>query len=180
MKGRGLLLVAGLAAGLLVACDGEPEVASLPPPEEPDGEAIGYFCGMVVADHPGPKGQIFLEGQEEPIWFSSVRDLLAYTLLPEESKRTEALYVNDMAQVENWQQPEPGTWIAAQEAHYVVGSSARGGMGAAEIVPFSDGAAAERFREQHGGAIFGFGEVPDDYVLGAGDGPPITGEEEEG
>lgn len=166
-----LLLPAMVAGSLLAACDGDPEVAALPPPQEPGAESIGYFCGMTVADHPGPKGQIFLEGRSEPLWFSSVRDVLAYTLLPEESQETAAIYVNDMAQVRDWQNPEPGTWMAARDAYYVVGSSARGGMGAMEIVPFSERAAAERFRDEHGGRVFGFEEVPEDYVLGAGDGP---------
>jgi hypothetical protein len=50
-----------------------------------------------VLDHPGPNGQIFIKGQAEPVWFASVRDTVAFTLLPEEPKDVTAIYVNDMA-----------------------------------------------------------------------------------
>ncbi|MEX2628854.1 MAG: nitrous oxide reductase accessory protein NosL [Tistlia sp.] len=169
---RSLLLALGLAGGL-AACDDDRQAAVAPPPQEPGPEAIGHYCGMTVADHPGPKGQVFLEGASEPLWFSSVRDVLAFTLLPEESKAVAAIYVNDMGLVEDWERPEPETWVAAQDAVYVVGSDLRGGMGAQETVPFSDRAAAERFRDRHGGEIFAFGAVPEDYVLGPGEGPPL-------
>jgi copper chaperone NosL len=168
---RALVLAGSLAAGL-AACDGEGQVAEAPPPQEPGAEAVGYYCGMTVADHPGPKGQVFLEGRDDPLWFSSARDLLAFTMLPDESKAVAALYVNDMSRAQDWDRPDPGSWVRADEAVYVVGSDRRGGMGALETVPFSDRAAAERFRAQHGGSLFAFGEVPEEYVLGPGEGPP--------
>ncbi|SMF21585.1 copper chaperone NosL [Tistlia consotensis] len=168
LKAPALLLLALVAGAALAGCDGKRDVAAPPPPQEPGVEAVAYFCGMAVADSPGPKGQIFLAGQSRPLWFMSVRDTLAYTMLPEESKAVAAIYVNDMARARNWEHPEPGAWVAARDAVYVVGSSARGGMGAAEAVPFSDWAAAERFRAERGGTIYGFAEIPQDYVLGEG------------
>jgi copper chaperone NosL len=128
---------------------------------------------MLVADHPGPKGQIFLEGAATPIWFTSVRDTLAFTRLPEEPKNLAAIYVNDMGKAANWEHPGPGTWIAASGAFFVAGSDARGGMGAPEIVPFGDRSAADRFRAEHGGEIYALDEVPEHYVLGARE--PATG-----
>lgn len=163
-----VVLVAGLA---LAACDDEPQAVEAVPPQEPGPEAIGHYCGMIVADHAGPKGQIFLDDRQSPIWFSSVRDTLAFTMLPEEPKNVAAIYVNDMAKATDWVQPEAGTWIPARDAVFVAGSDARGGMGAAEIVPFGDKAAAERFRAQRGGQIYAFGEVPAAYVLGPSEAP---------
>ena len=49
---------------------------------ELDADAIGYYCNMTVANHPGPKGQAFVAGKDAPLWFSSVRDTLAFTRLP--------------------------------------------------------------------------------------------------
>src|SRR5690606_9005576 len=63
----------GLALVVLAAC-GDTEPAPPPPPVEVTGEATGHYCGMLLQDHEGPKGQIHLVGREEPIWFSSVRD----------------------------------------------------------------------------------------------------------
>lgn len=167
MRLFGIALVALTLSLGLVSCDDAPEVAQPVSPQEPGPEAVGHYCGMIVADHAGPKGQIFLEDREAPIWFSSVRDTLAFTMLPEEPKNIRAIYVNDMGQAKNWQSPEPGTWVAAKDAVFVVESDARGGMGGPEIVPFGERAAAERFQEEHGGSIVAFGEVPEHQVLGA-------------
>ena len=51
------------------------------------------------------------------------------------------MYVNDMG-VARWEAPEPGTWIDANGAWYVIGSDRMGGMGVPEAVPF----AAARYR----------------------------------
>ena len=162
--GRFILLA--LAAGLLAACDAEPEAAAPAAPVEVTAEATGRYCGMLLADHEGPKGQIHLAGRDEPIWFSSVRDTIAFTRLPEEPKNIAAIYVNDMGVARNWRQPEPGTWTEAREAWFVIASSRRGGMGAPEAVPFSDKAAAEAFRIAHGGQVVRFDDIREDYVLG--------------
>lgn len=155
-----------LLAASLMACSDDEVARVAPPPAELTGEAIGYFCNMIVANHQGPKGHIFLEGQPEPVWFSSVRDTLAFTRLPEESRRIEAIYVNDMARA-SWEQPEAGTWIDARQAWFVVGSARAGGMGAPEAVPFSAREAAEAFATAEGGAVMAFSEVPDSAVLGS-------------
>ena len=164
------ILMLGVMAAL-ATCGESQDSANLPSPREPTREAIGHYCGMIVVEHPGPKGQIFLKGEQEPLWFSSVRDTLAFTLLPEEPKTIAAIYVNDMAKATNWDQPEPDTWVNARRAVFVVGSDARGGMGALETVPFSNKAAAESFQVAHGGSIYAFGEIPEHFVLGP-DGSP--------
>lgn len=153
-------------ASILLGC-GDQQISEIPKPREVDADATGYYCHMTVADHLGPKGQIFLEGQEAPIWFTSARDTLAFTMLPEEPKNIAAIYVND-AGATDWDHPAPGTWIDAREAWYVIGSSKVGGMGAPEAAPFGDQAGAEAFAASHGGQVVKFADVPRDYVLGAG------------
>jgi copper chaperone NosL len=162
----GKFILVALAAGLLAACDAEPEAVAPVAPVEVSADATGRYCGMLLADHEGPKGQIHLAGSEEPLWFSSVRDTIAFTRLPEESKDIAAIYVNDMGEAQDWAQPEPGTWTEARDAWFVIESSRRGGMGAPEAVPFSDEAAAEAFRSAHGGQLVRFDDIPEDYVLG--------------
>ncbi len=156
----------GLAMLLATGCDragpaGPPPVAA----EVPD-DASGHYCGMLLSDHEGPKGQIHLESREEPIWFSSVRDTVAFLRLPEEAKDVSAVYVNDMGLARSWEHPEPGTWVDAREAWFVVESTMQGGMGAPEAVPFSTQPAAEEFRDEHGGRVVRLDGIADDYVLG--------------
>jgi copper chaperone NosL len=159
-------ILVALAAGLLAACDAEPEAVVSVAPVEVSADATGRYCGMLLADHEGPKGQIHIAGSDEPLWFSSVRDTIAFTRLPEESKDIAAIYVNDMGAAQNWAQPEPGTWTEARDAWFVIESSRRGGMGAPEAVAFSFEGAAETFRTAHGGKLVRFDDIPEDYVLG--------------
>jgi copper chaperone NosL len=172
VKRAAILLLTGL---FLVACDETPEVAAVPDPQEPTRDAIGYYCNMIVVDHIGPKGQIFLTDREEPIWFTSVRDTIAFTMLPEEPRNIAAAYVHDIGRTD-WDRQAPGTWVRAREAWYVVGSPMRGGMGAPEAVPFGDRAAAEAFADEHGGTVVAFADIPSEAILGDVDPPPMNHE----
>lgn len=160
-----LILGAAMAAMTFAGCSGE-EPLEVPAPFALTEEAIGRYCGMNVLEHPGPKGQIVLGRIPEPIWFSSARDAVAFTMLPEESKNIVAIYVSDMAQAPDWDSPGAENWIDARTAFFVIGSSAKGGMGASETVPFSTQAAAESFAQAHGGDVVPFEAIPVDYVLG--------------
>lgn len=160
-----VVAVALLAAGL-AGCDRRQAERPRPSPSEVLAEATGYYCGMRLAEHEGPKGQVYLASRSDPIWFSSVRDTIAYTRLPEERRDIVAIYVNDMGRVRNWEQPEPGTWTDARTAWYVIDSTLRGGMGAPEAIPFSEEDAARAFRDRNGGTIVRLDDIPDEYVLG--------------
>lgn len=154
---------------LLAACGDDDTPATAPPPVTPDREAITYFGRMILVDHQGPKAQIHLESQEEPLWFPQVRDAVAFTLLPGEAKDITAVYVTDMAVSQGWDDPQ--VWIPAARAVYVIGSQRRGGMGAPEAVPFSDRARAEAFAADNGGRVVAWQDIPEDYVLGQDDTP---------
>lgn len=158
-----LSIVLAIFLSIAVGC-GEDETAT-PEAQNITRDAVGYFCNMIVADHLGPKGQVFLKSQADPLWFSSVRDAIAFTLLPGEPKDIAAIYVSDMARA-NWDAPEPDTWIDASGAWYVIDSKRMGGMGAPEAVPFSDQAAAEGFALEFGGAVVAFEDIPDGFILG--------------
>lgn len=153
----------GIALLCLAGCSGESPDPP-PPAAELGADDIGYYCNMIVVNHDGPKGQIFLTGRNEPLWFTSVRDTLAYTMLPDEPRNIAAIYVNDMGRA-SWDQPEPGTWIDARQAWYVLGSEMTGGMGAPEAVPFRERAAADAFAARHGGEVLVFDTVPEDRIL---------------
>ncbi|MBR0847928.1 nitrous oxide reductase accessory protein NosL [Bradyrhizobium diazoefficiens] len=169
---RAFLVSALLLAVVLTGCD-EKQVAKLPPPHRMTAELIGHYCGMNILEHPGPKGQIFVASLIEPVWFSSARDTIAFTVLPDEPKDILAIYVSDMGKAPSWDKPGPDNWVEARKASFVIESRARGGMGGDEAVPFSERAAAEKFVAENGGRIVSFADVPRDYVLGSGnDGAP--------
>ena len=157
------LALAVLVALLLSACK---EEAAKPEPQTLTDEAIGRYCGMMLAEHEGPKGQVFIQGISEPLWFSSVRDAVAFTLLPEEPKDIAAIYVSDMGAAVSWADPGSDNWTDARTASFVIGSSAEGGMGGAEAVPFADRARAETFAAETGGQVVPFDAIPPEYVLG--------------
>jgi len=154
-----------LAFALSLAGCSERNAVALPQPLEPTATSVAHFCGMDLLEHAGPKGQAFLNGKAEPLWFSSVRDTFAFILLPEEPKDVTAIYVNDFAKAKDWRHPEAGAWIEVHQAFFVLGSDYRAGMGEVEIVPFSDRTAAEAFAATNHGRVVPFSGVRDDDVL---------------
>ena len=170
-----LAIAATVAALLLAACTSEEGTGAAPVALEVTDEAVGYYCGMLLKDHEGPKGQIHLASRKEPVWFSSARDTLAFTRLPEEPDDITAIYVNDMGRATNWASPEPGAWIEARQAWFVIESRQQGGMGGPEAIPFGDEAKARAFAAENGGRVVRFGEVPEAYVLGSVEAPEGAG-----
>lgn len=159
---RPVLLVAMLA--LLSAC--KEEVAQNTAPQDMTLETLGHYCQMNLLEHPGPKAQVFLEGHPAPLFFSQVRDAIAYMRGPEQVAPILAVYVNDMGQTgATWEKPGDGNWIPADAAFYVVGSARAGGMGAPETVPFSSRERAEAFTRAEGGRVLALADVTDDMVL---------------
>lgn len=162
-----LFVLPALATLLMVGC--RQVVAGPPPPVSMTSEALGHFCQMNLSEHPGPKAQVHLEGQPAPLFFSQVRDAIAYQRMPEQSHAIRAIYVSDMGRAPSWEKPGIDNWIAAEKAHYVVGSGVAGGMGARELVPFGDQAKAAQFAAANGGELKSLSEITDVVVLAPAD-----------
>lgn len=160
-------ILLSLLALVLAGCHDDGSKAPVPPPQALSGAAIAQFCGMSLQEHPGPKGQMFLRDQAKPLWFASVRDAVAFTMLPEMPKDVAVLYVTDMARAGDWEHPETATWVDARKALYVIDSERRGGMGTTEAVPFSQRPAADEFAAANGGRVVDFAHIPQSYVLGS-------------
>lgn len=151
---------------LLAGCSGGDEtIVVAPPAQEISIDAVGHYCGMNLDEHAGPKGQIFVNGRENPVWFTTIKQVFAYTILPEEPKGISAIYVQDMGRATNWVQPEAGLWIDGRNAFYVIESQFVGGMGAEDALPFSDEAKANEFARKNGGRVLPFADVPENYIL---------------
>lgn len=143
---------------LLAACKDE---APVPLPVAMTADTTGYFCQMDLLGHPGPKAQIHLATYPgRPLFFSQVKDAVAYLRMPEQIDTVTATYVSDMGAAPSWQSPGATNWLAAEKAVYVVGSDARGGMDAPEFVPFSDPAKARAFAASHGGQVMTLAQIP--------------------
>lgn len=159
-------LISALACAALLSstgCEKQTSTTAIPEPRTLTRDASGYYCLMTVVYHKGPKGQIILSDGKVN-WFTSVRDTIAFTLLPEEPKNIAAIYVNDMSNA-NWGNPGEDNWIDARSAWYVTHSERVGGMGAAEAVPFANKDAAQNFAQKHGGKVVVFKDIPPAYIL---------------
>lgn len=162
-----IFLAIGVGSVLLLsACSEQQDAAQLPAPIAMTEEAVGHYCQMSILEHTGPKAQIHLKNIAFPIWFSQVRDAVAFTRLPEETQEPVVIYVNDMGAAENWDFPADDTWIDIQVAYFVIHSEKIGGMGAPETIPFGKAEDARAFAKTNGGEVVRFQEIPDDYVLG--------------
>jgi copper chaperone NosL len=169
-------ILCGLLAMLLLAgCNENAGTSVMPPPAALNSDAMGVFCGMNLMEHPGPKGQIITASRIDPFWFTSVRDTVAFTLMPEQPRDIKAIYVSDMARATNWDEPGTTNWVDARKAFFVIESRRRGGMGAAEAVPFGDRAAADAFAAENGGRVVTFAEIPHAYVLGSDAAADLSG-----
>ncbi|EFI49994.1 nitrous oxide reductase accessory protein NosL [Afipia sp. 1NLS2] len=159
-----VLCIAAVAI-TLAACN-QDESASAPPPISLKDDALGVFCGMNVLEHPGPKGQIITASRIDPYWFTSVRDTVAFTLMPDQPRDIRAIYVSDMGVAPSWEEPGATNWINARKAFFVIESRRRSGMETDEAVPFGNRAAADAFVASNGGRIVSFDQIPKTYVLG--------------
>lgn len=153
-----------MAALMLAGC--KEDVASAPPPVAMTEEAVSFFCQMDIAEHGGPKGQIHLEGFPVPLFFSQVRDLVAYLKSPERDAKITGVYVSDMGAAVSWKQPGIDNWTLAAGAQFVVGANVAGGMGAQEIVPFSNIEDAQDFAARWGGQVMPLDAIADTAVFG--------------
>lgn len=158
-------LFLALAGLTLAGCGSQNDASAKPEPLPITADAVGHYCSMDLIEHNGPKGQIFIRGNSEPLWFSTIRQTLAYTIMPDSPRGLDAIYVTDMAIVQNMRQPEPGSWMDARDAYFVTESTFAGGMGGEDPLPFSDRSKADEFIATHGGKILTFDEIPEDYIL---------------
>jgi copper chaperone NosL len=163
-----LRILAAVAATIfLTGCNQDAANSAVPPPVALNSDAMGVFCGMNLLEHPGPKGQIITRGRIDPFWFTSVRDTVAFTLMPDQPRDIRAIYVSDMSLAPSWEDPGATNWVDARKAFFVIESRKRGGMGTAEAVPFGNRGAADTFAATNGGKVVTLAQIPSAYVLGS-------------
>lgn len=155
----GLMALATLP--VLAACDKESTSApSVAPVEITQGTAC-ELDGMLLSEYPGPKGQIHFANTPEPAFYCDTMEVLNTLLHPEEVRKIEAVYVQDMGKTD-WDDPK-GNWIDARTAFYVEGSSRHGSMGPT-LGSFSKREDAEAFAKQYGGKVYAMKDITPEMV----------------
>lgn len=154
--------LAGLAALSLAGC-GKDDAASSQAqgPVDFQAQSSCSLDGMLLADYPGPKGQIRFANVAEVQWFCDTTELLSTLLAPEQVRTVASAFVQDMAQAD-WDQPR-GHWTDARQALYVFGSQRKGSMGPT-AVSFASEAGAQAFVKQYGGRALRFAEIKPEMV----------------
>ena len=92
----GLMALAALP--MLGACDKEGEKAISVAPVEITQDTACELDGMLLADYPGPKGQIHFADTPEPAFYCDTMEVLNTLMHPEEVRKITAVYVQDMGQ----------------------------------------------------------------------------------
>jgi len=158
---RTLLVGLGLLSiqGLLAACSRTAAVAIAPADFDP--ATACDLDGMLLADYPGPKAQIFFGDQTRPVWYCDTVEMFSTLLRPEQVRKVTAVYTQDMA-LADWGKPH-GHWFDARTGLYVVGSRRRGSMGPT-IAGFQHEDAAKKFADAYGGRVVRFADVQPDMV----------------
>jgi copper chaperone NosL len=163
---RRRLLVAALAgsAGVitltaLAACGRQAEAT--PVPAEVDSASTCDLDGMLLADYPGPKAQLYYLGDPKPHWCCDTVEMFNTLLKPEQARQIRAVSVQDMA-LADWDHPR-GHWFDARTGYYVFGSRRHGSMGPT-VASFRQEADARTFMARDGGKLLRYAEVTPEMV----------------
>lgn len=156
-----LILVALMATTLLAAC-GQSSGPATVAPQEITRDTSCSLDGMLLADYPGPKAQIFYAGQAEPDFFCDTVEMFHVYLTPEQVREVRGIFVQDMGKAA-WDEPH-GHWIDAKSAYYVYGSKREGSMGPT-IASFALEQDAAKFVAEYGGKVYRFADIQPDMVV---------------
>ncbi|GGX12937.1 nitrous oxide reductase accessory protein NosL [Undibacterium macrobrachii] len=149
-----------MVGGSLIACKPSTSNTSIAPVEI-DSRTTCDLDGMLLADYPGPKAQVFYVGNPTPRFFCDTVELLNTLLSPEQVQAVAAAFVQDMGKAD-WDQPR-GNWIPVNTAYYVLGSKRHGSMGPT-IASFSLEADAQKFIAQWNGKLMRYADIKPEMV----------------
>ena len=155
----GLLALSAIAP--LAACSEQAAKTVSTAPVEIGPSTSCELDGMLLMDYPGPKGQIHYAGAEGPLFYCDTMEVLNTLLLPEQVRKVNAVYVQDMGKTD-WDEPK-GAWIDAHTALYVLGSRRKGSMGPT-LATFSAEADAQKFIQTYGGKLLRMADIKPEMV----------------
>ncbi|WP_049908345.1 nitrous oxide reductase accessory protein NosL [Halorubrum distributum] len=179
LRGLAAAATVGATAGCL-GDDPEPAQTEPPDPVSLGGGKACDACGMVIADHGGPSGQVFYAGdhppdRDGPAWYDSLTELvIERDAAVDRGREPIGTYVTDYAAVDYEiretagdriisSHVAPDAFVRWAEAAYAVETGVVGAMGP-DLLPFSDRGAAESFVEAEGGRLVEADAVTADLV----------------
>lgn len=168
----GVATAATVGLGGLAGCLDEDDASTPTEPPDPvalDGEKACDVCGMVIADHGGPNGQVFYADEypprrDGPAWYDSVKELVTDRVAAiDEGHEPVATYVTDYAAVAYEITKAGGdrvisshvaaaSFVDWDDAVFAVETGVVGAMGP-DVIPFSERPAAESFVDAEGGRV---------------------------
>jgi len=158
---RRTLILAALTTTLLAACGQASGPTAVAPLEITRGTSCA-LDGMLLADYPWPKAQIFYAGQTEPDFFCDTIEMFHLYLTPEQVREVRGIFVQDMGKAD-WDDPH-GHWVDAKSAYYVYGSKREGSMGPT-IASFALEQDVTKFAAEYGGKVTRFADIKPDMVV---------------
>ncbi|MGQ7248614.1 nitrous oxide reductase accessory protein NosL [Halomonas sp. V046] len=146
-----------LAAALLAGCDASSSPAALAGPEPITDADICHVCGMLVANQPGPKGEVYLNHDQQARKFCSTLEMFIFLRQPDNAAQLSHAWVHDMGHTD-WDHPANDAFTRARDAWYVVGHRRRGSMGHT-LASFATRADAETFQRTYAGDLKRFDDI---------------------
>jgi copper chaperone NosL len=116
-----------------------------------------HFCGAIISEFPGAKGELYSRTIDRINKFCSTRDLFLFMLQAENKHLIKEIYVHDMSKP-LWDTSDDGDFTNARTAWFVIGSSKKDAM-KQNLGSFSDKADAEVFINEFGGELYAFNEI---------------------
>ncbi len=149
---------------LLPACSNKQDTEAVHPPVAIASGDECHLCGMLIQNFPGPKGEMYLRGQQQALKFCSTRELFTYLLQPDTKAIVKEVYVHDMGKTD-WQHPDYSAqaFVDARKAYYVINHPLKGSMGHT-LASFAEREAANKFIKQHGGKLIRFDDITLDML----------------
>ncbi|MBR9728788.1 nitrous oxide reductase accessory protein NosL [Shewanella intestini] len=150
---------------LLFACSQEINTATAASAQPIHDHDRCHMCGMIIKNHPGPKGQTHLKGTTQNQSFCSTRDMFIFALQSENKRQITDMFVHDMSKT-GWDHPADSALIDAKTAWYVYGSNKKAAMGPA-VASFGNEASAQAFAQEYGGKVLRFEQITTELLTGS-------------
>lgn len=149
-----LLLTVALSSG----CSEDSNNNATISPKNLTRDAVCMLDGMILLDHPGPKGQVIFKNGESH-FFCDTKGLFSALYDPNYKMKIKQAFVQDFGK-RKWGSYND-RWIAVEQAFFVLGSSQLGAMGPT-LATFSIRADADNFAKEFGGSVLAFNELDEE------------------
>ncbi|MFC1602507.1 nitrous oxide reductase accessory protein NosL [Pseudomonadota bacterium] len=127
-------------------------------PQDLTRDEVCMIDGMILLDHPGPKGQVIYKNGE-PHFFCDTKGLISTLYDQNYNTKIKQAFVQDFGK-RKWSSYSDN-WIDVKQAFFVMGSSQFGAMGPT-LATFSTRSDADAFAKEFGGSVLAFNELSEE------------------